>query len=137
MPTDQPVSPEPTSRSQDPLAKDFHGGRFALTNLHRAIMQAGGGAVIEGRAFTDCTIEGPALMLVLENVHFDRTNFGPTGGDIRNMLFRPLGDMGIGAIPVRNCTFTNCQFLTLGITGNDQLLDLLIEQVTTVDDSQN
>ena len=137
MPTDQPLSPEVTSRSLDPRATGFHGGRFALIDLYRASMQAGGGAVIEGRAFTDCTIEGPALMLVLENVNFDRTNFGPTGGDMRNMLFRPLGDMGIGAIPVRNCTFTNCRFLTLGITGNDELLNMLIEQVITVDDRQN
>lgn len=137
MPTDQPVSPQAASRSLDPLATEFNGGRFALTDLYRASMQAGGGAVIEGRAFNNCTIEGPALMLVLEGVHFERTNFGPTGGDMRNMLFRPMGDMGIGAIPVRNCTFTNCQFHTLGITGNDQLLKLLVEQVTTVDSGQN
>jgi hypothetical protein len=135
--TDQPLSPDAASRSLDPRATEFRGGRFALIDLYRASMQAGGGALIEGRSFVDCTIEGPALMLVLENVSFDRTNFGPTGGDMRNMLFRPLGDKGIGAIPVRNCTFTNCRFLTLGITGNDQLLDMLIEQVTTVDDRQN
>lgn len=135
--TDQPVSPDATSRSLDPLATEFRGGRFALSDLYRASVRAGGGAVIEGRAFDDCTIEGPALMLVLENVNFDRTHFGPTGGDMRNMLFRPLGDVGIGAIPVRNCTFTNCRFLTLGITGNDQLLDMLIKQVKTVDSSQN
>lgn len=135
--TDQPVPDGTATRSLDPRATEFRGGRFALIDLYRASMQAGGGAVIEGRAFVDCTIEGPALMLVLENVHFDRTNFGPTGGDMHNMLFRPLGDMGIGAIPVRNCTFTNCRFLTLGITGNDELLNMLIEQVATVDDSQN
>lgn len=134
---DQTVSPDAARRSLDPRATEFRGGRFALIDLYRASMQAGGGAVIEGRAFVDCTIEGPALMLVLENVHFDATNFGPTGGDMRNMLFRPLGNMGIGAIPVRNCTFTNCRFLTLGITGNDELLTMLIEQVTTVDDGQN
>ena len=135
--TDQPMSPDVASRPMDPRATELRGGRFGLVDLYRARMQAGGGAVIEGRTFVECTIEGPALMLVLENVSFDRTNFGPTGGDMRNMLFRPMGDMGIGAIPVRNCTFTNCRFLTLGITGNDQLLEMLIEQVTTVDDSQN
>ncbi|TPW04837.1 MAG: hypothetical protein FD125_958 [bacterium] len=135
--TDQPVSSDATSRSLDPRATEFRGGRFALIDLYRASMQAGGGALIEGRRFVDCTIEGPALMLVLENVSFDRTNFGPTGGDMRNMLFRPMGDMGIGAIPVRDCTFTNCRFLTLGITGNDELLNMLIEQVKTVDDSLN
>lgn len=135
--TDQPISPDAASRAMDPRATEFHGGRFGLLDLYRASMQAGGGAVIEGRAFTDCAIEGPALMLVLENVFFDRTNFGPTGGDMRNMLFRPMGDMGIGAIPVRNCTFTNCRFLTLGITGNDELLNMLIKQVTTVDSGPN
>ena len=135
--TDQPLSPNGAARAMDPRATAFNGGRFALVDLYLASMQAGGGAVIEGRTFTDCTIDGPALMLVLENVSFDRVNFGPTGGDMRNMLFRPLGDMGIGAIPVRNCTFTNCRFLTLGITGNDELLDMLIAQVKTVDDSQN
>ena len=135
--TDQPISPDAASRALDPRATEFRGSRFGLLDLYRASMQAGGGALIEGRTFVECTIEGPAVMLVLENVFFDRTNFGPTGGDMRNMLFRPLGDMGIGAIPVRNCTFTNCRFLTLGITGNDKLLDMLIAQVKTVDDSQN
>ena len=135
--TDQPLSRDTAPRAMDPRATEFRGGRFGLLDLYRASMQAGGGAVIEGRSFTDCTIEGPAVILVLENVSFDRTNFGPTGGDMRNMLFRPMGDMAIGAIPVRNCTFTNCRFLTLGITGNDELLNVLVEQVKTVDDSQN
>ncbi len=88
--------------------------------------------MIEGRTFTDCVLEGPALMLVLEGVHFESTNFGPTGGDIRNMLFKPMGNVGIGAIPVRNCTFTNCRFNTLGITGNEDLLQMLIDNVPTV-----
>ncbi|MBU1540399.1 MAG: hypothetical protein KKC29_12600 [Alphaproteobacteria bacterium] len=134
--TDQPLSPNGAARAMDPRATAFNGGRFALVDLYLASMQAGGGAVIEGRTFTDCTIDGPALMLVLENVSFDRTNFGPTGGNMRNMLFRPMADMAIGAIPVRNCTFTNCKFQALGITGNDQLLNMLIEQVATVDSGQ-
>ena len=130
MPTDQPGSPDAASRSLDPRATEFHGGRFALIDLYRASLQAGGGAVIEGRTFTRCVIEGPALMLVLEGVQFDGTNFGQTGGDIRNILFRPLGGRGIGAIPVRNCTFRACDFDAIGITGNDSLLQMLTEQVT-------
>ena len=129
--TDQPLSPPATSRSLDPLAKDIRGGNFSLFDHYRASVRAGGGVRIEDRTFTDCTIEGPALMLVLEGVFFDSTDFGPTGGDIRNMLFQPLGNVGIGAIPVRNCTFTRCQFQTIGITGNETLLKMLIEQVTT------
>lgn len=127
--TDQPSSPTAQTRTLDPLATEFSGANFALFDFYRASVQAGGGVMIEGRTFTDCVFEGPALMLVLEGVHFESTNFGPTGGDMRNMLFKPMGNVGIGAIPVRNCTFTNCRFNTLGITGNDDLLKMLIEQV--------
>lgn len=130
--TDQ--TPPPAARQpMDPLAKTFTGGRFALFDLYRASVQAGGGIMIDGRAFTDCVIEGPALMLVLEGVHFASTNFGRTGGNMRNMLFQPMGDVGIGAIPVRNCTFTRCTFEAIGITGNETFLQDLIRQVPTVD----
>lgn len=129
--TDQPMPVPATSRNLDPLARDIRGGTFTLFDLYRASVGAGGGVRIEDRTFTDCTIKGPALMLVLEGVFFDSTDFGPTGGDMRNMLFQPLGTVGIGAIPVRNCTFTRCQFETIGITGNEALLKMLIEQVTT------
>jgi hypothetical protein len=132
MPTDQPVSPQGT-RSTDPRATAFSDTHFSLYDLYRANVQAGGGGVIEGRTFTDCVIEGPAVMVVLGGTLFDGVNFGATGGDLRNMLFRPLGNMAIGAIPVRDCVFRNCQFQTVGITGNDDLLQMLVEQVATVD----
>lgn len=122
-----PSAPKPI----DPLSKSFNGGRFSLFDLYRASVQAGGGVRLEDRTFTDCVIQGPALMLVLDGVHFDAVNFGQTGGDMRNMLFRPMGDVGIGAIPVRNCTFTGCRFETIGITGGDDLLQMLINQVAT------
>jgi hypothetical protein len=129
--TDQPLPNPATSRSLDPLAREITGGRFSLHDLYRASVQAGGGVWIEDRIFTDCVVEGPSLMLVLEGVHFESCNFGETGGDMRNMLFRPMGDVGIGAIPVRNCTFLRCRFQTIGITGGESLLQMLIEQVTT------
>lgn len=130
--TDQPLSSSAASRTHDPLSKEFNGGRFSLFDLYRASVQAGGGVMLEDRAFTDCTIEGPALMLVLDGVFFDSTNFGHTGGDMRNMLFQPMGGSAIGGIPVRNCTFTRCHFQTIGITGNEALLQDLIDNVTTV-----
>ncbi len=123
----------PTPRGADPLAGEITGGKFALFDFYRANVQAGGGVVISDRVFTDCLIEGPALMLVIEGVNFEGTNFGPTAGDLRSMLFKPMsGTRAIGGIPVRNCTFRNCQFNALGITGNDDLLQMLIEQVKTV-----
>ena len=133
MPSDQPLPPQAAPRPLDPRATEITGAHFTLFDLYRAHLQAGGEAVIEGRTFTDCRIEGPAVMLALEGVHFESTNFGPTGGDVRNMLFRPMtGRMAIGAIPVRNCTFRNCEFHTLGITGGEELLEMLARQVTSV-----
>ncbi len=121
-----------TPREIDPRSLEFNGGRFALFDLYRATLQTGGGAVLENRTFVDCQIEGPAVMLALEGVLFDGVNFGAVGGDMRNMLFQPMsGRMAIGAIPVRNCTFRNCQFQTLGITGGEELLNMLVEQVPT------
>ena len=134
MAIDQTPPRQTESREMDPRATAINGGHFALFDLYRANIQNGGGAIIEGRTFTDCFIEGPAVMLVLEGVHFEGVNFGPTGGDMRNMLFRPVsGQKAIGAIPVRDCTFRNCQFHTLGITGGEDLLRMLVEQVATAD----
>lgn len=128
--TDQPLN----QRVLDPMATELTGGHFALFDLYRASLQAGGGAVIEGRTFTNCDIEGPAVMLVQDGNLFEGTNFGPSGGDLRNMLFRPMsGHTAIGAIPVRNCVFRNCRFHTLGITGGEDLLQMLVEQVATTD----
>lgn len=132
MAADQSLPGQTESRQVDPLATDISGGHFALFDLYRANIQNGGGAIIEGRTFTDCFIEGPAVMLVLEGTHFEGVNFGPTGGDLRNILFRPMsGQRAIGSVPVRNCTFRNCQFHTLGITGSDDLLQMLVDQVAT------
>jgi len=119
-------------QASDPMAPAFTNMRINLTDLYRSQLHVGGGAIIEGRTFTDCLIEGPAIMLVLDAVHFDSTNFGETGGDVRNMLFRPMGTMAIGAIPVRNSTFKNCQFHTLGITGAEDMLQMLASEVKTV-----
>lgn len=119
-------------QASDPMAPAFNNMRINLSDLYRSQLHAGGGAIIEGRTFTDCMIEGPALMLVLDGVHFDSTNFGETGGDVRNMLFKPMGTMAIGAIPVRNCTFKACRFNTLGITGAEDLLEMLTQSVKTV-----
>ncbi|MCS6624704.1 hypothetical protein N0B44_17440 [Roseibacterium beibuensis] len=132
MAADALPPPPAQAREIDPLATEISGGHFALFDLYRAHLHASGGAIIEGRTFTDCLIEGPAVMLALEGVHFEGVNFGPTGGDVRNMLFRPMsGQRAIGSIPVRNCTFRNCQFHTLGITGGDDLLETLVRQVVT------
>jgi hypothetical protein len=110
----------------DAMAKVFDSVDISLFDLARATLQ-GGERMISGRTFRNCRIEGPAVMLVLDNVNFDATNFGPNGGDVRNLVLRPAGpDKVIGTIPVRDCQFINCEFFGLGFTGADQFLDQLL-----------
>ena len=116
----------------DARAPTYENAQLALFDLFRGNIQAGGGSIIEGRTFTNCRIEGPAIMLVLDGVTFEHTNFGPTGGDMRSILFKPLHEKtAIGAIPMRNCKFVGCEFFALGFTGHENMLKALIEQVET------
>ena len=110
----------------DAFAKVFESVDLSLYDLFRANFQAGH-RIISGRTFRNCRIEGPAVMLVLDKVNFDATNFGPNGGDVRNLVLRPAGPTSVvGTIPVEDCQFINCEFFGLGFTGSDQFLDQLL-----------
>lgn len=110
----------------DAMAPVFENVDISLFDLARAVLKAGQ-RTINGRTFRNCFIEGPAVMLVLNNVNFDNTNFGPNGGDMRNLVLRPAGPTKVvGAIPVSDCEFINCEFFGLGFTGPDQFLDQLL-----------
>ena len=85
-----------------------------------------GRSMIDGVSFTGCRIEGPAIMLILPGTTFDAVNFGESKGDIGNLVLRPVRNMAIGAIPVINCTFQNCEFHALGFTGNEQILSEIL-----------
>ena len=110
----------------DALAKVFESVDLSLYDLYRATFAAGI-RTITGRTFRNCRIEGPAVMLVLDKVNFDATNFGPNGGDVRNLVLRPASPTSvIGTIPVEDCQFINCEFFGLGFTGPAQFLDQLL-----------
>ena len=85
-----------------------------------------GRSIIDGVTFTGCRIERPSVMLILAGTRFDRTNFGESKGDIANLVLRPAANMAIGAIPMMNCTFVECEFYMLGFTGNEQTLNQLL-----------
>ncbi|MEJ2814824.1 MULTISPECIES: hypothetical protein [unclassified Caulobacter] len=110
----------------DALAKVFENLDLSLYDLYRANFAAGQ-RTLSGRTFRNCRIEGPAVMLVLDNCNFDATNFGPNGGDVRNLVLRPASPTSvIGTIPVEDCQFINCEFFGLGFTGPAQFLDQLL-----------
>ncbi|RZJ04996.1 MAG: hypothetical protein EON89_05570 [Brevundimonas sp.] len=103
----------------------FEGEDLALYDLFVHHLRTGR-SVIDGITFTGCRVEGPAVMLVLDGTTFDATNFGESKGDMGNIVLRPVGNMAIGAIPVRNCTFLGCEFYALGFTGNEAILSQIL-----------
>lgn len=88
-----------------------------LPQLIAEAMSAGRN-LIENKTFTDCRIEGPAVLLAAGGCKFDECDMGFSGGDIRNLLLAPVGpEKVIGTIAFQNCEFLRCKFHAVGFTG--------------------
>ena len=110
----------------DARAKLFENVDISLFDLFRANLAAGDNS-LAGRTFRGCRIEGPAVMLVLNGVTFDATDFGYSDGDIRNLVLRPAGPAKVvGTIPVQECAFIGCEFFGVGFTGPEDFLQQLL-----------
>ncbi|MDO8297913.1 MAG: hypothetical protein Q7T19_15920 [Caulobacter sp.] len=107
-------------------AKAFNGQAMSLFELYRECVR-GGQMVIEDRTFTNCRLEGPAVVAVLSGVNFDSTDFGYTGGDVGRIVWRTASTTGVvGAIPFRNCQFKGCSFFATGFTGPEAFLQQIL-----------
>lgn len=76
---------------------------------------------LDGKTFTECLIEGPAVMAVMDGTTFDGCNMG-VATNPRTLLYRPLGDKMAGVVGVANCHFVKCRFVQIGFTGSDDFL---------------
>ena len=125
--TNQPPPPRPIA--EDLTAATFSGQSISLFDLFRESLRTTGRPMISGKTFTDCTIEGPAVMLALKNVVFDACDMGYTGnGDVRALLLMPMAkNKVVGAIGMKDCTFRNCQFFAIGYTGGDAFIDRMLQ----------
>ena len=93
-----------------------------------------GRPAIDGKTFTDCLIEGPAVMAVMTGTTFESCAMGTTT-DVRNLLYRPVGqDKMAGVVGVGNCRFVRCRFVQVGFTGSDNLLEDLQGGVKSMSD---
>ena len=81
-----------------------------------------GESVIKGKTFTDCLIQGPALVAVLSGTTFEGCNMG-AASDPKSMLFAPQGPRLVGAIGLQDCRFVRCRFVQIGYTGSPQFLE--------------
>lgn len=116
--------PDPLNLGRQALYTDM---QLPLSVLFRHISDAGK-SIIEAKTFTRCDISGPAVLLAIGGVEFNGCNMGPNGGDVRNLLLKPVGPQKvIGAIPVLNCRFIECRFHAIGFAGNDAFLTAMLE----------
>ncbi|VXA96896.1 hypothetical protein [Brevundimonas sp. G8] len=121
MKTILPIN-RPLADAPDLNAARFENVDIILYELYAAA-DAKGVPLVEGRTFTGCRFQGPAVILVSNGVTFTDTNFGDGRGSIKNLLTRSLGDKAIGTIPMRDCKFIGCEFYGVGFTGTDEFLD--------------
>lgn len=89
-----------------------------------------GEMAISGKTFTDCVIEGPAVLAVMNGTTFRDCNLG-IAEDPRTLLFRPLGEKMAGVVGMADCTFVNCRFVQVGFTGGDEVLETLETQLVS------
>ena len=90
-----------------------------------------GEAVISGKTFTDCVIQGPALIAVLSGTTFDGCNMG-AASDAASLLFAPQGPRLVGAIGLQDCRFVRCRFVQIGYTGSPAFLEDMGRSLTQV-----
>ena len=111
----------------DYTATAFTDAILWLPELIRSSLGSGSN-LIQGRTFTNCLLQGPAVLLALQGVEFDGCNMGYDGGDVRNLVLRPAGpSQVIGAIPFQNCRFKDSDFFAVGFTGAEPFLQMILD----------
>lgn len=91
--------------------------------------QNAGQPVIKGKTFTDCLFEGPALMVPVNECHFDGCNMGAVR-DLNSLFYAPKGPVLVGAVPFEDCRFINCRFSQVGFTGHPDFIKSMAEGLT-------
>jgi len=72
---------------------------------------------VEDEEFEDCTFIGPGLLMFIGGVQFFGNSIDGDG------LWVVDTDRGYqGAIAVKNCNFTNCEFVNVGIATDETLI---------------
>lgn len=90
--------------------------RMALEHLRQGLV------FIENKTFTDCIIEGPAVVLMGDGVEMDGCHMG-VASDPAMLLLRPVGKTVNGVIGFKTCKFIRCRFAQIGFVGDDRFIE--------------
>lgn len=83
--------------------------------------------VVEGYQFLDAEVHGPAILIPLQDVHFDDVHFAIPDNRPESLLWlwdtrvRPSAVGGIGLI---KCEFRRCTMVGIGLAGPPEVLDV-------------
>lgn len=116
--------------SPDVTRTEYAGQSIWLPRLSVEHLNAGH-EQITGKTFTDCLIEGPAVMMPAPDVTFEACHMG-TASKPENLLLAPVGDLVTGVIGVADCRFVRCRFLFVGFVGREAFRETFAAGVPTL-----
>lgn len=97
-------------------AKGFNASQIWLPAMSLHLLR-NGVHVIEGRTFTECQIDGPAVIMPVGGVKFNGCAMGLTS-DPMTLVLKTMSTHAAGVIAVKDCTFERCRFNGIGFAGD-------------------
>ena len=85
--------------------------------------------MITGKTFTDCLIEGPAVIAAVGDTTFDGCDMGVTKNP-HSLLYKAQGPLLVGVIGFKDCKFERCRFRQVGFTGHDDFVEGMKDKIT-------
>ena len=89
-----------------------------------------GETVIRGKTFTECVIEGPALVALVDGVTFDGCNMGAVTNP-KSLFYKGQGPVLVGTIAFADTKFVRCRFVQVGFTGHVDMVDSMAEEIVS------
>ncbi|WP_428151004.1 hypothetical protein [Brevundimonas sp.] len=89
-----------------------------------------GEPLIRGKTFTECVIEGPALLAIIDGVTFEGCNMG-VATDPSSLFYQPKGPVLIGAVAFSDTRFIRCRFVQVAFTGHVESIDQMAADLTS------
>ncbi|MEX0659194.1 MAG: hypothetical protein WD080_08675 [Egibacteraceae bacterium] len=71
--------------------------------------------LIEGVEFVNCTIVGPAVIVLVEGVSIINCGWDAPDWDALVWTIPDARELIVGAVGLKNCTFSSCQFRNIGL----------------------
>ena len=97
-------------------AKGFNASRIWLPAMALHLLR-NGVHIIQGRTFTECQFDGPAVLMPIGGVAFNGCGMGTTD-DPKTLLLQTVGSSVAGVIAVKDCVFERCRFNGIGFAGD-------------------